>query len=305
MILVPYTGVWTPSWSYVNISKCELYCPGDAPTFLSELKVSHLPHFDILGCPIGDYIYCANFIASKRLQAHKLLLQLKDVAATDPQVALTLLRLCGSFCRLSYLACSTPTDLVLEAFKLFDDDIHHCFMDCIGFTKSDEAWYQAQLGLNSGGLGLRSLSLHSSSAYIASVCSDLVLLIMKMSIHLTNAVDQFNSHVSPIKKLSVNSIISSPVSQKLLSSKVNDHCFQNLFDQSSPANKARLLSVSASHATSWLSVIPSISQGLHLDPIDFRVAVKWWLGLDTSQGSQCAFCPAHNLDPRLNLQMWG
>ena len=160
-----------PLGLYVNISQCELYCPGDTPTFPSELKVSNLPHFEILGCPIGDYIYCANFIASKRLQARKLLLQLKDVAATDPQVALTLLRLCGSICRLSYLARSTPTDLVLEAFKLFDDDIHHCFMDCIGFATLDEAWCQAQLGLNSGGLGLRSLSLHSSSAYIASVCS--------------------------------------------------------------------------------------------------------------------------------------
>ena len=73
--------------------------------------------------------------------------------------------------------------------------------------------------------------------------------------------------------------------------------FKTFFDRSSPANKARLLSVSAPHATSWLSVIPSTSQGLHLDPIEFRVAVKWWLGLDTSQGSQCAFCPAHSLDP--------
>ena len=263
-----------PLGLYVNISKCELYCPGDTPTFPSELKVSNLPHFEILGCPIGDYIYCANFIASKRLQARKLLLQLKDVAATDPQVALTLLRLCGSFCRLSYLARSTPiTDLVLEAFKLFDDDIHHCFMDCIGFATSDEAWCQAQLGLNSGGLGLRSLSLHSSSAYIASVCSSGV--VDSEDIHLTNAIDHFNSHVSPIEKLSVNSIISSPVSQKLLSSKVNDLCFQDLFNRSSPANKARLLSVSAPHATSWLSVIPSTSQGLHLDPIEFRVAVKW------------------------------
>ena len=143
--------------------------------------------------------------------------------------------------------------------------------------------------------GLRSLSLHSSSAYIASVCSSGV--VDSEDIHLTNAIDHFNSHVSPIEKLSVNSIISSPVSQKLLSSKVNDLCFQDLFDRSSPANKARLLSVSAPHATSWLSVIPSTSQGLHLDPIEFRVAVKWWLGLDTSQGSQCAFCPAHSLDP--------
>ena len=221
-----------------------------------------------------------------------LLLQFNNVAATDPQVALNLLRLCGSFCRLSYLAHSTPTDLVLEAFKLFDDDIHHCFMDCIGFATSDEAWCQAQLGLHSGGLGLRSLSLHSSSVYIASVCSSSV--VDSEDIHLTNAIDHFNSHVSPIEKLSVNSIISSPIRQKLLSSKVNDHCFQNLFDQSSPA---RLLSVSAPHATSWLSVIPCTSQGLHLDPIEFRVAVKWWLGLDTSQGSQRAFRPARSLDP--------
>ena len=109
----------------------------------------------------------------KRLQVHKLLLQLKDVAATDPQVALTLLRLCGSFCRLSYRAHLTPTDIVLEAFKLFDNDIHHCFMNCIGFVTSDDTWCQAQLGFNSGGLGLLSLSLHSRSVYmyIASVCS--------------------------------------------------------------------------------------------------------------------------------------
>ena len=172
-------------------------------------------------------------------------------------MALTLLRLCGSFCRLSYLARSTPTDLVLEAFKLFDDDIHQCFMDCIhvGFATSDEAWCQAQLGLNSSGLGLCSLFLHSRTAYIASVCSAGV--VDSEDIHLTNAIDHFNSHVSSIEKLSVNSIITSPVRQKLLSSKVNDHCFQNLFDRSSPANKARLLSVSA----------PSTSQGLHLDPI--------------------------------------
>ena len=100
--------------------------------------------------------YTVQTLLSLCLQAHKLLLQLKDVAATDPQVVLNLLRLCGSFCRLSYLARSTPTDLVLEAFKLFDEDTHHCFMDCIGFATSDEAWCQAQLGLNSGGLGLHS-----------------------------------------------------------------------------------------------------------------------------------------------------
>ena len=51
------------------------------------------------------------------------------------------------------------------------------------------------------------------------------------------------------------------------------------------------------HVTSWLCVILSTSLALHLDPIEFRVAVKWWLDLDAPQCSQCAFCPAQSLDP--------
>ena len=104
--------------------KCELYCLGDTSPFPPELKVFHLSHFEILGCPIGDYIYCANFIASKRLEARKLLLCLIEVSAIDPQVPLTLLHLCGIFSRLSYLARSTPTNLVSDAFKLFDNGLH-------------------------------------------------------------------------------------------------------------------------------------------------------------------------------------
>ncbi|KAL5474971.1 hypothetical protein EMCRGX_G027012 [Ephydatia muelleri] len=38
--------------------------------------------------------------------------------------------------------------------------------------------------------------------------------------------------------------------------------------------------------TAWMSVTPSESFGLHLDPPVFQVAIKWWLGLDTSEGSQ-------------------
>ena len=119
---------------------------------------------------------------------------------------------------LSYLARSTLISLVSDAFKLFDDDVHHCFMDCIAFETSDEAWCQAQPGLNSGGLRLRSLSLHSSSAFIASFCCSGVY--DTDDIHLTNALDHFNSHVSLVENLFVNSVVSSPVSQKLLSSKV-------------------------------------------------------------------------------------
>ncbi|KAL5475528.1 hypothetical protein EMCRGX_G025355 [Ephydatia muelleri] len=43
-----------------------------------------------------------------------------------------------------------------------------------------------------------------------------------------------------------------------------------------------------------MSVTPSESFGLHLDPPIFQVATKWWLGLDTSEGSQCALCPGNH-----------
>ena len=51
------------------------------------------------------------------------------------------------------------------------------------------------------------------------------------------------------------------------------------------------------HASAWLSVMPNPQQNLHLESPEFQVALKWWLGMDTSQNSSCSFCPSHALDP--------
>ena len=66
---------------------------------------------------------------------------------------------------------------------------------------------------------------------------------------------------------------------------------------SSPANEARLLSSSAAHAGSWLSVVPSVGLGLHLESYEFHTAVKWWLGMNTTARLSCPFCPDIALDP--------
>ena len=133
-------------------------------------------------------------------------------------------------------------------------------MNYIGFTTSDEVWYQAQLDLDSGGLGLRSLSLHSSSAVITCFCSSRVY--DSDDVHLTNALDHFNAHVSSIEKLSVNSargllIYQSEASIFRSESLLLSRSFWPIL----PAKKARLLSDSTPHATSWLSVIPSTYLG--------------------------------------------
>ncbi|KAL5486899.1 hypothetical protein EMCRGX_G019438 [Ephydatia muelleri] len=159
---------------------------------------------------------------------------------------------------------------------------------------SDTTWQQTQLSPSRGGLGFRSLSRHSSAAFISSLCSSGFGL--QSSHHLSQAIETFNSLVSPADAVSVESLLTSSVSQKYLSGKLDDRVFNMLLNSSSVADKARLLSVSSPHAASWLSVVPSENLGLHLDPPVFQVAIKWWLGLDTSEGSQCALCPGSTLD---------
>ena len=66
---------------------------------------------------------------------------------------------------------------------------------------------------------------------------------------------------------------------------------------SSPANKTRLLSSSAAHASSWLSVVPFVGLGLHLESYEFHTVVKWWLGMNSTARSSCPFCPDIALDP--------
>eukprot|EP00731_Ephydatia_muelleri_P019513 Em0012g338a len=61
-------------------------------------------------------------------------------------------------------------------------------------------------------------------------------------------------------------------------------------------NGARLLSISSRHAASWLTVVPSPGLNLHLEPNEFQIAVKWWLGMDVSFGSCCPHCPDHRLE---------
>ena len=86
--------------------------------------------------------------------------------------------------------------------------------------------------------------------------------------------------VPPESSVSVESSIDSGLSQKKLPSRIDDHQFDQLYLTSSPANRARLLSVSSCHASSWLAVIPSKGLNLSLEPEEFQAALKWWLGMD-------------------------
>eukprot|EP00731_Ephydatia_muelleri_P030964 Em0022g478a len=139
-----------PFGIFINLAKCELFSRNElSSTFPVMIKSSQVPHFEILGAPIGDFLFCSKFIASRHKIASKLLSKLEEVASIDPQ--------------------------------------------------------------------------------------------------------------------------------RILSQRLDDHSFGLVIAAATDADKARLLSTSAPHAASWLSVVPSVGLGLHLDPNELQIAVMWWL----------------------------
>ena len=91
------------------------------------------------------------------------------------------------------------------------------------------------------------------------------------------------------------------LSQRQLSDRLEDVQLNNLFDAASCADKARLLSTSYPHASAWLTVVPSDSLGLHLQPHLFQTAIRWWLGISHTASPEgnplvCPLCPGKALD---------
>ena len=256
------------------------------------IQSSQVPHFEILGAPIGDFLFFSKFIASRHKIASKLFSKLEEVASIDPQVALILLRLCAGFCKMVHVARTTSPHLAFGSLESFDSDVRMCFSNCVATDISDVAWKQAQLGLSYGGLGLRSISHHSCAAYIASLSFS--GLGSAENPHLVRSIVRYNSLVSPLDGIFLESIVASLIPQRILSQRLDGHSFGLVIAAATDTDKACLLSTSAPHAASWLPVVPSVGLGLHLDPDELQIAVKWWLGLDTSRGS---LCPDVALDP--------
>ena len=281
---------------HINFSKCELFSRTGNASFPPTVKCSLLPNLDILGGPIGDYLYCSKFIADKCAESKKVLSGLSEVAEVDLHVAVTLLRMCASFCRMVHIARVTPPSLVSDALEVFDEEVRNCFMLSTAIEISQAAWSQAQLSLRFGGLGFRAVSYHAPAAFISSFA--LSGISQPDNNHLKHAIALFNSRVSQLDVVTVESVLAFPsIPQRELSRRLDDQLFISLLNSSSVPNKARLLSVSAPHAGSWQSVVPSPGLGLHLEPNECQMVFKWWLGLDTSGRSTCPFCPHAALDP--------
>ena len=131
---------------FINLAKYELFSRNELSSiFPVVIKSSQVPHFEILGAPIGDFLFCSKFIASRHKIASKLLSKLEEVASIDSQVhvALILLRLCGGFCKMVHVARTTSPHMASGSLESFDSDVRMCFSNCVATDISDAAWKQA------------------------------------------------------------------------------------------------------------------------------------------------------------------
>ena len=118
--LVPALGF------HINLGKCELFARSGNTLFPSAILCSTLPNLVILGAPVGDYIHCSRVIEELCTQAKPLLQCLQEMAGIDMQVAVTLLRVAGSYCRMVHLARATPPNLASDALEQFDKAVSEC-----------------------------------------------------------------------------------------------------------------------------------------------------------------------------------
>ena len=94
------------------------------------------------------------------------------------------------------------------------------------------------------GVGLRRVSYHSSAAFLASAVNS--GLFYEVFRYFNHSIDLYNDLVDPLDSLTPDSIDNScsTFTQKFLSSKIEDCQFKTLFDNSTPIDRARLLSIS-------------------------------------------------------------
>ena len=146
----------------------------------------------------------------------------------------------------------------------------------MGIPITEWSWLKASLPSSSGGINLRSASLHAPAAYLASAsCSQ--ELVGKMLGHPSSCSPHNGSVVAALSASASRpdwqtlEDINVPLRQHSLSLAIDEATHQRLLS-SAPSTRARALVHSSAlpHAGDWLNGVPSTALGLHLQDQEFR-----------------------------------
>ena len=124
-------------------------------------------NFRLLGAAFGSVEFCEGRLRRRTDKARRLMSKIRDLE--DPQAALLLLRHCAGYAKVAYSTRTVPTQDQEEALEEYGIALRDAFQAIVRFPVNERGWRQAQLGVASGGLGLRLPQEHGPAAYAASV----------------------------------------------------------------------------------------------------------------------------------------
>lgn len=260
-------------------------------------------HFNFvqLGSPFGDAEFCTNFVSDI---ANKVKTEIHDklVSLCDPQISMLLLRQCASFCKIVYIARTTPPHLVQHAFEDFDKQVMGAIQSCLQLKFDENAYAQAKLSTGNGGLGLRAAADHCEAAFVASASfASSVDPTLKKALKAERPGRNFNMALSALNSklqedgkgpLDGADLLEFPKRQETLSGRLETIAYCNLRSNQDEHGQARLDSLNAPNASAWLDARPVFGPvNLVLQPDEVQVLVKHRLGMPLcEEGDRCRVC---------------
>ena len=230
----------------------------------------------------------------------------------DSQVQHALLRYCLDACRVVHLQRSTVIAKAGDAPQRLSDALRTAVEDLVGMGTPDVAWMQATLPLRLGGLGIRDPPQTQPAARMAALVGldmngpDRVgVPEVALSVPAPDLMDTINAlrvqlgpnfeplagwHTAP-KQLASASI--DHASQRWWAAQVAKEQRSQVCHLGSARDMARLHSQEGAISNGWMSVLPSRTLRTDISDVDYRVLLRWWLGLPLLPlGRTLPDCPA-------------
>ena len=276
----------------LNVQKCEIICNDWAlvdnfPIFQKFCRIEK-HDLTLLGAPILEG-QAVDSVLRAKLDALKL--SVKRLSHLPSHDAFFLLKNSLSIPKLQYILRTSPcagnpilTDL--------DNTLKQGLSVILNVEFNTSQWTQASLPVSKGGLGIRSVCMLASSAFLASAAATLrlqeeILAPSSFAIQPDQSISAATAHWKSLSTC-LEPVSSARHLQFVWDNIVCDDIYNSLMaSHTSPIDQARLRAASAPHSGDWINTLPLSAVGLRLSNEDMRVAVGYRIGANICQPHTC------------------
>ena len=161
----------------------------------------------------------------------------------------------------------------------------------MGSVISDNSWEQSCLPIGKTGAGFRRSLNKFKAAYVGSLSQSANIVEQITGVNPTHEIS-FTDLVEDFSALGIPHL-----TEQKIQAQFDNTALSNLLEgQTSTREKARLLSRSLPQSGAWFTAAPIPALGLHLQPNEFRAALKYRLGIPLYDSDRCPYCKSAILD---------